>query len=154
MRYIVIVLISLFSFGACVTTNIESEGGFTSFGIDFRPYTNEGFLITTEKPNGDYKAMGLIRVDQSPKIIKTTESQYSLDKRDGFKLVVTSVGTNPEYYLVEEIEIQKSIDELYRISKEWGANALFNLEIIRSEHPDLSSADIITVSGLAVLIEK
>lgn len=63
-------------------------------------------------------------------------------------------GTDYEFYLVEKIEVQKSIDELYSISKDWGANAIFNLEITKSSLPEAPFIEIITVSGLAVLIEK
>lgn len=65
MQKSVLIILSLFIFGGCATTNsLESDGGFISYGIDFRSYTNDDFLITTEKPNGDYKAVGLITVDQ------------------------------------------------------------------------------------------
>lgn len=141
------------SLGACATTNIESDGGFTSYGIDFRPYTNNDFLITTEKPNGDYKAIGLIRIDQTPKIKQASLAEYNRGDTKEFRAIKIYDKTNPVYYLVERIETQKSIDELYNISKEWGANAIFNLDIQRSNLPNYPTIEIITVSGLAVLIE-
>lgn len=142
---------------ACSTSkDVTSDGGFTAYGIDFRPYTAEDFLITTQAPRGDYYTIGLIQVNLSPEVTRTTISRYNEANNglvEGFIGQKAYNGGKLEYYLVEVLDVQKAIDEIYNISSEWGANAIFNLDIIRTTNTDIVTKDEIEVSGLAVVVE-
>ncbi|MDR9417951.1 hypothetical protein [Gracilimonas sp.] len=157
MRKLGWVLILLLLAG-CSTTreNITSDGGYSYYGIDFRPYAEQGFLITTEGPQKDYNSVGLIEVNLQPEVKKISFGEHNrIQNEDEPEFTSTRVynGNQVEYYAVEILDIQKAIDGIYELASEWGANAIFNLDINSTFSGDLVTKETITVSGLAVVLD-
>ena len=151
-----VALLGIALVGCSTYNNVTTEGGFTSYGLDFRSYTNDGFLITTESPNGDYKTIGLIEVNLSPEVKRVLKSDYEYAKNNetGYSGQKVFNGDKLEYYLVEIVDVQKAIDEIYKISSNWGANAIFNLNINSDISNFVVKKESIKVTGLAVVIES
>ena len=56
---LILIAIAVLIFNGCATLKfIPAEEYF--MGIDFRPYTEQGFLFTPEKYLGEYESIGLI----------------------------------------------------------------------------------------------
>lgn len=91
----------------------------------------------------------------NPEIKETTIQGYNaVANQSEYKYMAQKAynGNELKYYLIEVIDVQKAIDEIYRISDKWGANAIFNLRINSTTTTDIVVRESITVSGLAVRI--
>lgn len=114
----------IFTLASCVSIQ-EWEGGYQTKGFDFRPYTNEGFLFTPNKYEGDFEAIGMIEVIAKPKIEKTPPNQKNMEG-------ASRVLYGQDYYFVHDPNPSKLVEQLYKRAKEMGADAITQFQI--SEH--------------------
>ncbi len=116
-------LLSLF---ACKTLDINTIPRTELFsGIDFRPYTEKGFLITPEKYPGEYESIGIVSYLIFPE-----------STREGIR----EEGTMPYQYATirfewnsEEINVQNALEGMYEECLKMGANALVNFDVTMEE---------------------
>jgi len=99
-------------------------------GIDFRKYTESGFLFTPEKYSGEYESIGIVNY----KLMPAAEFVSSYGDQDP-----TYNGPNSKRWVTEEIYLGQVIDSLYVMAKEMGADAIMNFEVIYEEE---SRADV------------
>lgn len=128
--------------------NIKSFPSTTEYlGVDFSKYSEEGFFITTEGPNGKYTPIGL----------------FTVKMNQGAELFENRLGTNEagqaivnRYWEKDSIHIQMAVDSLVSMAKRYGADAIVNFDnqIELSQRPisayetiDLAS---VYVSGFAI----
>ena len=111
-----LLLVGVILTGCTMTKHLDSTSTF--YGIDFRKYVEEDFLITPEKYIGEYDGISIVSY------IITPELNYVDINPQDFEV--------PKWY-VEYIDIQQAVDSLYTFCIEWGANAIINFEAI--EHP-------------------
>ncbi|MFP8489284.1 hypothetical protein ACKGJO_09275 [Gracilimonas sp. Q87] len=152
MNKLILLFISIAFLASCATTKTDptSPGGFIYYNIDFKKYSDQGFQITIEKPYGDYKSIGLVSVELYP---ETKEISYSLYNSavdgvidsDGksFRVWKRYEGSRAHYYATENVDAQEAIDEIFKVAKGWGADAIANFDINRS-------GEVVTVSGFAI----
>ena len=109
-------------------------------GLDFREYSQKGFLFTPEKYSGDYESIGLISFLIMPEARKERVSQEE-DDSYSFK-------ESPIVYKwnVEEINVQNALDGIYKRSIEMGADALVNFKISNREEPIVNKTSKMVVS--------
>lgn len=141
-----------FVMSSCATNMPDptSPGGFIYYNVDFKKYSDQGFQITVEKPNGVYKSIGLVSVELYPEVRKMPKGLYD-SVEDGFinfgkkkyRVWKRFEGDGTSYYATEIINTQEAINEIFEVSKEWGADAIVNFDISRKEN-------VITVSGFAI----
>jgi uncharacterized protein YbjQ (UPF0145 family) len=109
----------MFSLLSCSTTSNTSKQVIT-YVYDFRKYTDEGFLFTTEKYLGDYESIGLISVEIIPE----------LRRREGyFAPGQTYAGSSNSFWYYIPISPQEVLDSLYSKAKGMGADAVINLDV-------------------------
>lgn len=154
MKKVFIALIAI-GISACSTPkDITKEGGYSYYGIDFRKYTDKEFLITPESPIGDYESIGLIEVNLQPEVKEINVVEYNRMNREENPTFIAQKGSRDgettEYYAIEILDVQKVIDEIYRIGTEWGADSIYNLEIESTVITDIISIETFKVSGFAV----
>jgi hypothetical protein len=85
---------------------------------DFRKYTDEGFLFTTEKYLGDYESVGLISIEIIPEL-KKTEGYFAPGQTYG--------GISLWNYI--PVRTQEVLDSVYSKAKNMGADAVINLDV-------------------------
>lgn len=106
--------------------------------VDFRPYSEKGFLFTPEKYNGDYESIGIID------FIKMPGAVYSNIKN--MKGNTAYLPESPEYpettsqWFFEPIDLNQVLEELYQQCQSLGADALMNFKLEANE--DKYSVDI------------
>ncbi len=116
MRPILFVLF-LFAIGCSGPSELSRSVVVT--GIDFRPYTEKGFLITPEKYTGEYQSIGMIRIDVQP---ATKKVDYSVP-------IDTKTWSVHLDWLVENLDIKMVIDEAYKAATKMGADALTDFSL-------------------------
>jgi len=90
-------------------------------GYDFSKYTDQGFLITPEKYSGKYQSIGMISVTQWPAVRKQERHIQSSSNKRGYRVV--------EDYYPEKINVKKTIDKIYKVAKNMGADAITNFNV-------------------------
>ena len=149
--FLFIVIMTLLT--SCLSTlEVVYKKEFLS-GIDFRKYTEKGFLFTPEKYKGEYESIGLISYEILPgakykTIRKVLYPDYSHN------------GTRSHFYKtkkwdVENIIFQDVLDSLFLKCKELGADAFVNFEkeIIRKSYINVKNPITIIgykISGFAI----
>ena len=162
MRLSIILFFSLLCF-SCVTTSYpsESDGGFIYRGYDFRKYSEEGVLITTTEPSGNYSSRGLVQVTLNPEVKELTVAAYNTLKRNGsiielngkpHELVVVSfIDGTKKYFRVEITSTEAAIDEIVNTAKSWGADAIYEFDVVNETINDNGLSKVVrTISGFAV----
>jgi len=167
MRYLFIVfLIPVISTCATVEYPSISNGGASLTGIDFREYSEKGFLFTVNSPEGNYESRGLLNVTVFPKIIEIDANLYKAcieniglisrtikgEEIEFFCREVKPVGARtPMFYGVESMELSDGIELMYLKANEFGADALTEFNIKREiMHDNGLSFTKIIVSGFAI----
>jgi hypothetical protein len=113
----------------CATTSVELwQTELRSYGYDFRPYTEQGFLFTPEKYLGEYEAVGLVDIVYVPEIIKSS-SEGRPPNRDGYRIITSGTAAGGGYYYVEIPDTDRLIAELYDLASGLGADALTNFNM-------------------------
>ena len=97
MKKSILIAIAVLIFNGCVATLkfIPAEEYF--MGIDFRPYTEQGFLFTPEKYLGEYESIGLVD------LISVPEANY-------VPLQQFSDGSTRSKWQINEINIDKELE--------------------------------------------
>jgi len=133
--FFALIVLSLFSCKVTETSIIPRKEVLS--GIDFREYSNKGFLFTPEKYIGDYESIGLISFVIMPEARKERVTQ-----NDSYSF------SSPIMYEwnVEEINVQNALDGIYKRSIEMGADALVNFKISIKEEPIVNKTSKMVVS--------
>lgn len=117
MKNLIIVFAAFLLLSCAPVTTIQRTSQFT--GIDFRKYTDSGFLFTPEKYNGEYESIGIVNY----KLLPSAELVSPNDDP-------TYNGPYAKRWVQEDVYIGQVIDSLYVRSVEMGADAIMNLEVI------------------------
>lgn len=90
------------------------------YGFDFTKYTKDGFLITPEGYLGQYESVGYLDTYVLPAVKKREEKE----EVDG----VTYIYQYNDL-VVEKINTNDAIDEIYKKAKSMGADAIIHFSI-------------------------
>lgn len=139
-----ILIITVLMLTACTgVKHIPATKTFT--GLDLRPYTEKGFLITPFAYTGEYEAIGIMQLEVTP---EATNSAYALDANED---TYHSTGYG---WTIENMEAEDAINEMYEECKKRGADALvdFKLEYFTDEYAAIHGVAIngFRVSGFAI----
>ncbi|RLD45663.1 MAG: hypothetical protein DRI89_00265 [Bacteroidetes bacterium] len=127
------------------------------YGIDFKRYSDEGFLVTPEKYLGEYESIGLLTYELVP-----SSNYRRTGRQPNPNYVHGSTSSGPQFYDIykwvdEKMDTQQALDSLYNICVKNGANGLMNFrteEITRAylgvENPHTVIG--IRLSGFAIKI--
>ena len=123
------------------------------YEMDFRKYTEKGFLFTTEKYNYEYESIGLI----SYEIVPGAEYKCFAKKLNPY---YTPGGNKPKYFdlyqwFVDDIIFSDVLDSIYVKCTNMGADAFvnFDTEIIFDDHRNIKNRIKIfgcKISGFAI----
>ena len=145
----IIVLTLMFSSCAELPIIFRIEPEEYLFGIDFRKYSEEGFLFTPEKYTGEYMSIGLIDYRVLPGadyVFSQTLSNVSKG---------TPSYANQYTWQQETIKISQVMDSIYIITKSMGADALvnFSLDVESKDHTGIKNPTTIKgyrITGFAI----
>jgi len=120
----------IFLMASCITElKIISPQSYLS-QINFRKYTDAGFLITPEKYAGEYLSIGIVDY------VKKPGAHYGIVSR---KPDPRYGGTDSQMYINEKqwtvhvVSLDEAIDELYNECVALGADALINFTVELTE---------------------
>lgn len=116
-----IILLALISSACAGPKTVARDEVVNVTGYDFSEYTDQGFLITPEQYLDDYQSIGLITVTQWPAVRKTERRVPDSDSPNGYRTV--------EEFYPEDINVEKAIDEIYKIAKDMGADAITRFDV-------------------------
>jgi uncharacterized protein YbjQ (UPF0145 family) len=162
MKSLKILLLGIFCVN-CVTPSFptESDGGYVYKGYDFREYAEKGILVTTTEPTGNYQSKGIIQVTLNPEVKEVSVSNYNAAKRNNGIIELNNTiyemmmvpffdGTR-RYYRIEVTTTEDAIDEIVNTAIEWGADAIYDFNVINETVNDNGLSKVIrTISGFAV----
>ena len=121
-------------------------------GIDFRKYTEKGFLITPEKYNGEYESIGIINYLIMPEanrkiqevVIPTTKSKWE----DSDYIYRRSEGIFK--WVIKEVDVQIALDGIYKQCIEIGADALVNFSAVSENEEYLYTNPPLSLKGIRI----
>lgn len=125
MKKVLVILGIVLLFTSCTTitilNSVQKEESF--YGIDFRTYTEKGFLMTPENYSGEYESIGLITY----KIIPA--AKYVLINNKTKNVLYYNTYTDTYYWIKDDINFQNVLDSVYVNCVSMGADALINLKM-------------------------
>jgi len=112
---------------SCATVELtDRKEEIIPFGIDFRKYTDKGFLFMPDEYYGEYTVKGMITVEMHPEV------RYH---RGETKSIVSGYTTHTFFVnqaKITQVTVQANIDDLinyiYELSVEWGGDAFTHFE--------------------------
>ena len=141
MKNIFYFIVLVMLMGSCKVTEITQIPKKEFFSVlDFRKYAEKGFLITTEKYNGEYESIGIISYVMMPEAVR---QRYITNSKSEKPIRPTPIIIN---WKIEDVYIQDAIEGIYNQCLKMGADALvnFNAESKSEEYlytnPPVSSA--------------
>jgi len=123
MRYPATLLLILVLAG-CTTSRTTIPGGEETRLLDFTKYAAEGFLITPERYDGEYDALGQIYV-----------SHYPEAKRGSRQSTYAAKPVYTDWRITTEVSAQDAVDDLYDAALNLGADAVMNFDLSFPPHP-------------------
>jgi hypothetical protein len=125
MKYFLFFLVVI-SFLSCeALKKVASPKEFSIYGFDFRKYADSSFLFTPlTQLTRPYDLRGMIRIVGYPEVRKIQTSVTfgeGDNKSSGYK------------YIPQKLDPQEVIEEAYRISRSFGADALISFDIKSSK---------------------
>ncbi|MFH5832638.1 hypothetical protein [Halalkalibaculum sp. DA384] len=144
MRQLFFVIILSFMASSCAGPETVARDEVVNVtGYDFSEYTDQGFLITPEQYLGEYQSIGLITLTQWPAVRKTTRRIPDSDSNTGYRTV--------EEFYPEDINVEKAIDEIYKVANEMGADAIARFDVTSTSgmNGDLRVQGV-EISGFAI----
>lgn len=126
--------------------------------IDFRKYSDKGFLITPEKYSGEYHAVGMIDFIKMPGAVYVKRTRLD----DNNKPVTPEFGHPAEIdknWVPENINMDAVLEDLYKQCVALGADAIinFNLETNSVLHGGITNPvtiEGVRITGFAIKREK
>ena len=117
------------AFGQLVITQkkdepMEKEKAFRPLVLDFRPYTMNGFFLSTSSYSGEYTPIGYLELQVDPETTRNKNRRIS----------------DPAW-LVEEIQAMELLNAAVEAAKKAGADGLIDLKITPVEYTS-AGADI------------
>lgn len=152
MKKIAIVSFALLLMASCSVQMQELtkiEGYSIMNKIDFRKYSDKGFLITPEKYSGEYHAIGMIDFLRMPGAVYVKRTK--LDENN--KPVKADFGHPAETeknWVPENINMDVVLEELYKQCVALGADAIINFNIEPNSVLHGGITNPVTVEGVRI----
>jgi hypothetical protein len=117
--------------------------------IDFRKYTEKGFLITPEKYNGEYQSIGMIDYIKMPgaSYIKRAKTD------DNGNPVAPEFGHPAEldkHWVTDNMNLDAVLEELYKQCIAMGADAIINFSLIPNSVTHGGITNPVTIEGIRI----
>jgi hypothetical protein len=141
-----IILLVLICFSCSVELkNINSYSILTK--IDFRKYSDAGFLITPEKYIGEYKSIGIIDFVNMPGA--TYKLPINVDKNG--KPIVQEFGHAPgKQWQIDEMNMNDALEKLYQQCIALGADAIINFKLEPNSVYHGGVSNPVTIEGVRI----
>lgn len=123
---------------SCTTTTFFSRD---VYFLDFRPYAEKGFLMSTTTVGEKYITIGELNISCNSGYIKQTEDVWN----DGINMTVNR-SAKKHNWTIDEV-----LNEVYEGAKARGANGVINIQFASFKNGEFFDYEI---SGLAVKLEK
>lgn len=161
MKRIAVFAFALVIMASCTVQmkEITKIQGYTIMNkIDFRKYSDKGFLITPEKYSGEYHAVGMIDFIKMPGAVYVKRTRLD----DNNKPVTPEFGHPAEIdknWVPENINMDAVLEDLYKQCVALGADAIinFNLETNSVLHGGITNPvtiEGVRITGFAIKREK
>jgi len=152
MKRIAVFALALVIMTSCTVQmkEITKIQGYTIMNkIDFRKYSDKGFLITPEKYSGEYHAVGMIDFIKMPAAVYVKRTRLD----DNNKPVTPEFGHPAEIdknWVPENINMDAVLEDLYKQCVALGADAIinFNLEPNSVLHAGITNP--VTIEGVRI----
>lgn len=146
LSYLLLILIS-FSCAELAPLNEIPEVN-NLFSIDLKKYSEDGFLITQDKYIKEYESIAMIDFLKRPKasyvkVGRKINNSASMSAN-------TPVYEDEMSWIVGEISMQETIDNIYEICKSMGADALVDFKIASDDFYYSSIKNPILVPGYRI----
>jgi len=151
MKKIAVFILSLVVMASCVQMQeLTKIQGYTIMNkIDFRKYSDKGFLITPEKYSGEYHAVGMIDFIKMPGAVYVKRTK--LDENN--KPVTPEFGHPAQVekdWVPEKMNMDAVLEELYKQCVALGADAIINFTIESNSVLHGGIANPVTVEGVRI----
>jgi len=142
MKKIIIYFIAIVLASCSTVEHIDRTSVF--YGIDFSKYNDQGFLITPEKYNGEYDALGIVQYNLTPEANYVTVQKFTRNSDGSYS------PHNQQVWFTENVDIQQALDSIYVFCKSLGANAIMNFSSRRYEVPYTNQINPVVLNGIEV----
>ncbi|MBW6491968.1 MAG: hypothetical protein K0B15_12325 [Lentimicrobium sp.] len=137
-----VVFIAIFLSSCTSTLNLVNSHS-DVYIIDFRPYSNKGFLFTPEKYLSEYESIGQIDISFYPEALRIDPVTYGLPDKNSYLQ-----GT----WLIRKLDVDSLVNEVYKYADHMGADAIINFKVSSTSKIMDVSLDLpgISFTGFAI----
>jgi hypothetical protein len=131
---------------SCTTTKFASK---QVYMLDFRPYTEKGFLMSTTNVGVSYTGLAEINVVCKSGYVYAENKSFNDTWQDVYsdsKAMTVNKNTARKYWTTDEV-----LEQLYNEAKAVGANGLINIRITSNQWGSFTDYEL---SGMAIKIVK
>jgi len=152
MKKLILFTLSAIMLASC-TVQLKELSRIEGYGIlnkiDFRKYTEKGFLITPEKYTGEYQSIGIIDFIKMPgaSYIK----RIRLDENG--KPVATEFGHPAELdknWVLDNLNLDAALEDLYKQCVALGADAIMNFTVTPNTVTHGGISNPVTIEGVRI----
>lgn len=149
-----ILLAVVMLFTACGTaemlTNRRKE--ISTFAIDFRKYTDKGFLFMPDEYFGEYEVKGIITAELHPEV---SYVEGHIPAGDDFVVHhFTTEDFRTRTQVIQVPDMEELLDHIYELSIEWGGDAFTHfessMEVGHTNDSPNASYYYYTISGIVI----
>jgi hypothetical protein len=146
MKKFILFLLLLFIVASCITELKVIYPQSTLYKIDFRKYSEAGFLITPEKYAGNYVSIGIMDY------VKKPGAHYAIASRklDDRFAKSDQMYISQKQWIFDAVSLDDAIDELYRECVKLGADALVNFKVELTEDNHFHFTNPVTIVGYRI----
>jgi hypothetical protein len=118
--FLVITFVAIILSSCTTTLNLVNSHA-DVYIIDYRSYSNEGFLFTPEKYLGEYESIGQIDISFFPEALRIDPITYgAIDNEKNYLQ-----GT----WLIQKLLVDSLIHQVYKYAKDMGSDAIINFKV-------------------------
>lgn len=126
MKKAIIILIAVLSLASCASIKPASRIVSTAF-VDFRKFTESGFMITPNEYYGEHETIGEIRMEVVPAMVETYP-ELKKNNKDGMPKPVVGI---------ELLTFQEVAGLAVERAKLLGADAIVNFKLVKEDREPL-----------------
>ncbi len=146
---VVFFLMSIISCSPQKFTNQDKE--IISFGLDFREYSEKGFLFMPNEYFGEYEVKGMITAELHPEIKYNEGRQVEIP---GQLVTYIVVGGSDVSQVITLTDTDELLNYIYNLATEWGGDAFshfdMSIETGRTDDNPNSGYSYTSISGLVI----
>ncbi len=149
-----LIVVVCFFISSCQTTGplTNRTAEYRPFALDFRKYSQQGFLFMPDEYYGEYEVKGIITVESHP-TVNYLEGKIDM-RKDLYMVSHFNYGDKMYTQVIEETNIGDLIEYVYNLALEWEGDAFTHfkstIDVGKTDESVNTSYPFYSISGVVI----